>query len=186
MNQPQPTAEPITNQEIQAAGQRIAANLIAHLLTEARDYLGTDTIGEAITDDPDHHRLDAHTRGLVWREVWDHLGHAAHLTRYRTAWRSARTRARHTHDENTTWRRTVTHVEQARDRAFEDARTLDTENKQLADRVRELEAALAAARALTDPGTASNPCAHHAHICPYDIDTALDARVIFSGPTQPA
>ncbi|MEV7599892.1 hypothetical protein AB0O91_21160 [Kitasatospora sp. NPDC089797] len=75
--QPQPATEPITNQEILAAGQRIANDLIAHLLTEARDYLGTDTIGEAIGDDPDHHRLDAHTRGLVWREVWDRLGRGA-------------------------------------------------------------------------------------------------------------
>ncbi|MFJ8474225.1 hypothetical protein [Kitasatospora sp. NPDC094011] len=75
--QPQTATEPITNQEILAAGQRITTDLIAHLLTEARDYLGTDTINEAIGDDPDHHRLDAHTRGLVWREVWDRLGRAS-------------------------------------------------------------------------------------------------------------
>ncbi|MEU6237385.1 hypothetical protein [Kitasatospora sp. NPDC047058] len=74
----------------------------------------------------------------------------ARMQRYLTAWRSARTRARHLRDENSMWRRTVTWTEQVRDRAMEDARTLHVERDALVARVRELEAALAAMTDLRD------------------------------------
>ncbi|MEV7358180.1 hypothetical protein [Kitasatospora sp. NPDC091276] len=64
----------------------------------------------------------------------------AERDRYRTAWHSARRRASLLHDENATWRRTVTSVEQDRDRVFEHARTQD-------ERIRALEVELATAKA---------------------------------------
>jgi hypothetical protein len=77
------TPAPITNQEIPAMADRVARGLINHLLAEARNYLGTDAIGEAIGDDQDAARLDTHTRGLVFGLVWDQLGRAA--TEYQPA-----------------------------------------------------------------------------------------------------
>lgn len=79
----QTDAEPITNQEIRAAGDRIATDLIDHLLAEARDYLGTDAIDETIRDDKDGSRLDLQARGIVYGIAWDRLGNAAAIVRDR-------------------------------------------------------------------------------------------------------
>lgn len=75
--------EPITNQEIPVLADRVARGLIDHLLTNARDYLG-DAVAEALGDDQDANRLDAHTRSRVYGLVWDQLGRAPH--EYQRRW----------------------------------------------------------------------------------------------------
>lgn len=67
---------PITNQEINAAADRIAHDLVVYALSEIRDLLG-DGIGETIADDQDAGRLDVQARGIVYGLVWDRLGGAA-------------------------------------------------------------------------------------------------------------
>jgi hypothetical protein len=74
---PAPTPEPITNQEIPELADRVARELVHFLLTESRNFLGNGEIDEAIGNDKDAVRLDAHTRGLVYGQVWDALGRAA-------------------------------------------------------------------------------------------------------------
>jgi hypothetical protein len=58
--------EPITNQEIEAAADRIADGLVAYALRELTDLLGS-AVQEAIYDDP-----DAPEDGLVaWDDLYD-------------------------------------------------------------------------------------------------------------------
>jgi hypothetical protein len=80
------TTMPITNQEITAAAERITHGLVAYALSSIRDLLGTDAIGEAISDDQDAGRLDRQAHGIVFGLVWDQLGQAAaEYTRNATA-----------------------------------------------------------------------------------------------------
>jgi len=67
--------EPITNQEIQAAADRIAHDLVTYALSEVRDLLG-DGIGETIADDQDFGRLDSQARDIVYGLVWERLAQA--------------------------------------------------------------------------------------------------------------
>lgn len=72
-----PELTQLTNPEIAEYADRVSCGLVAYALSEVRDLLGTDAIGEAIGDDPEANRLDGQARGIVYGLVWDQLGRAA-------------------------------------------------------------------------------------------------------------